>query len=309
LADKARQYAVPAALRLNQWALSGDWTMTKGAIALNKPNGRIAYRFHARDVHVVMGPAADGKPIRFRVFVDGKAPRAGHGTDVDDQGAGTVTDARHVPARPAALAHRRSHVRDRVPRSGCGSVRVHVRMTIRAFAAALASVFIRCLRDVARIAERARSSAPEPAADSALVRSVQASMTNPAMTGFRLMPLGFSSLDARVELAHRAAHSLDVQYYLIANDRTGRLFMRNLREAALRGVRVRLLVDDLYTSGGDAMFRGLAAFPNVEVRVFNPVLLRTAEHRRQVHGVARRRSRASITGCTTSSSSPTASRR
>jgi putative cardiolipin synthase len=84
------------------------------------------------------------------------------------------------------------------------------------------------------------------------------------------MPLGFSSLDARVELARRAAHSLDVQYYLIANDRTGRLFLRNLRDAALRGVRVRLLVDDLYTTGGDQMFRGLAAFPNVEVRLFNP---------------------------------------
>ena len=90
------------------------------------------------------------------------------------------------------------------------------------------------------------------------------------MTGFRLMPLGFSSLDARVELAQRAVHSLDVQYYLIANDRTGRLIMRNLRDAALRGVRVRLLVDDLYTIGGDEMFRGLAAFPNAEVRVFNP---------------------------------------
>jgi putative cardiolipin synthase len=90
------------------------------------------------------------------------------------------------------------------------------------------------------------------------------------MTGFWLMPIGFSSLDARVELARRAVHSLDVQYYLIANDRTGRLFMRNLRDAALRGVRVRLLVDDLNTTGGDEMFRGLAAFENVEVRIFNP---------------------------------------
>ena len=90
------------------------------------------------------------------------------------------------------------------------------------------------------------------------------------MTGFRLMPLGFYSLDARIQLARRARHSLDVQYYLIQNDRTGRLLMRNLRDAALRGVRVRLLVDDLYTTGGDPMFRGLAAFPNVEVRLFNP---------------------------------------
>ena len=68
--------------------------MAKGTVILNKPNGRIAYRFHARDVHLVMGPAADGKPVRFRVLVDGKAPRAAHGTDVDDQGAGTVTTQR-----------------------------------------------------------------------------------------------------------------------------------------------------------------------------------------------------------------------
>ena len=68
----------------------------------------------------------------------------------------------------------------------------------------------------------------------------------------------------------RATDSLDVQYYLIQNDRSGRLLMRTLRNAALRGVRVRLLVDDLNTVGGDPMFHGLAAFPNVEVRLFNP---------------------------------------
>ena len=84
------------------------------------------------------------------------------------------------------------------------------------------------------------------------------------------MPLGFYSLDARIQLARRAHDSLDVQYYLIQGDRSGRLLMRTLRDAALRGVRVRLLVDDLYTTGSDSMFRGLAAFPNVEVRLFNP---------------------------------------
>ena len=84
------------------------------------------------------------------------------------------------------------------------------------------------------------------------------------------MPDGFISLDARVKLARQAQTSLDVQYYLIQNDRTGRLLMRELRDAALRGVRVRLLVDDLYTAGSDPMFLGLSAFPNVEVRLFNP---------------------------------------
>ena len=84
------------------------------------------------------------------------------------------------------------------------------------------------------------------------------------------MPEAYYSLDVRIELVRRARDSLDVQYYLIENDRSGRLLMRNLRDAAMRGVRVRVLVDDLNTVGGDPMFHGLAAFPNVEVRLFNP---------------------------------------
>jgi putative cardiolipin synthase len=98
----------------------------------------------------------------------------------------------------------------------------------------------------------------------------QAASPAPDMSGFRLMPLGAYSLDARVQLAQRAKFSLDVQYYLIQNDKTGRLLLRSLRDAALRGVRVRVLVDDLYTSGGDPLFIGLTAIPNVEVRLFNP---------------------------------------
>ena len=84
------------------------------------------------------------------------------------------------------------------------------------------------------------------------------------------MPVGVYALDTRIQLARRAKHSLDLQYYLIQNDATGRLLLRNVRDAALRGVRVRLLVDDLYTSGGDPLFIGISAFPNVEVRLFNP---------------------------------------
>jgi putative cardiolipin synthase len=118
--------------------------------------------------------------------------------------------------------------------------------------------------------ERPVSAALTPSPDSPLVRIAQTSTPDLALTGFRLMPVGFYSLDARIQLANRARHSLDVQYYLIANDRTGRLVLRTLRDAALRGVRVRLLVDDLYTVGADAMFRNLAMFPNVEVRLFNP---------------------------------------
>ncbi len=92
--DKPRVYAVPARLKLNQWALVGDWTMGKQATVLNKPNGRIAYRFHARDLHLVMGPAAPGTSVRFRVLIDGQPPGAAHGADVDDQGNGTVTEQR-----------------------------------------------------------------------------------------------------------------------------------------------------------------------------------------------------------------------
>ena len=92
--DKPRVYALPARLRLNDWALSGDWTVKKEAVALNKPNGRIAYRFHARDLHLVMGPAAPGTSVRFRVLIDGQPPGAAHGIDVDEQGNGTVTEQR-----------------------------------------------------------------------------------------------------------------------------------------------------------------------------------------------------------------------
>jgi thiol-disulfide isomerase/thioredoxin len=89
-----RVYAAPARLRLNQWALSGDWTVERQATVLNEANGRIAYRFHARDLHLVMGPAARGTSVRFRVLIDGQPPGAAHGLDVDDQGNGTLSEQR-----------------------------------------------------------------------------------------------------------------------------------------------------------------------------------------------------------------------
>jgi thiol-disulfide isomerase/thioredoxin len=92
--DKRRVYAAPARLQLNHWALSGDWTVENEATALNTANGRIAYRFHARDLHLVMGPAARGASVRCRVLIDGQPPGAAHGIDVDDQGNGTVTEQR-----------------------------------------------------------------------------------------------------------------------------------------------------------------------------------------------------------------------
>ncbi len=84
------------------------------------------------------------------------------------------------------------------------------------------------------------------------------------------MPNGAFALNTRVTLASMAQKSLDVQYYLVADDGTGRYLLRALRDAAARGVRVRLLVDDLYDGGEDELFLGLAAYPNVEIRLFNP---------------------------------------
>jgi thiol-disulfide isomerase/thioredoxin len=83
-----------ARLGLNEWTLAGDWTQTRRGVALNKPNGRIVYRFHARDVNLVMGPppVARGAAVRFRVTIDGQPARGG--SDVDEQGQGTVTEQR-----------------------------------------------------------------------------------------------------------------------------------------------------------------------------------------------------------------------
>ncbi len=97
---------------------------------------------------------------------------------------------------------------------------------------------------------------------------------SPKLSGFRLLPEAETAFNARVALARRAEKSLDVQYYLLAGDEIGRLFLRELRDAAARGVRVRLLVDDLYTGNTDALLVGLAAQPNVEVRLFNPLPVR-----------------------------------
>ena len=103
-----------------------------------------------------------------------------------------------------------------------------------------------------------------------LGRIAQASTPAPDQSGFRLMPLGTFSYDTRVQLARRAEVSLDVQYYHFEDDASGRFLLRALRDAANRGVRVRLLIDDLYTGGHDPLFLAFAAHENVQVRLFNP---------------------------------------
>ena len=92
--DEAHTYVAPDRLQLNQWALSGDWTIERGASVLNEADGRIAFRFHARDVNLVMGPPSPGVVVPFRVLVDGEPPRGAHGLDVDEDGHGTVVQQR-----------------------------------------------------------------------------------------------------------------------------------------------------------------------------------------------------------------------
>ena len=118
--------------------------------------------------------------------------------------------------------------------------------------------------------QRVPSSALAPSDSTTLGRIATASQPDDELTGFRLMPTGPFALDTRLALVQRAERSIDVQYFVLQNDATGRYLMRSLRDAALRGVRVRLLLDDLYTADTDHLLMGLAAHANVEVRLFNP---------------------------------------
>lgn len=92
--DKSQTYAIPERLKLNTWALSGDWTMAREFSVANKANGKVTFHFHARDVHLVMGPATHGSSLRYRVTIDGKPPGASHGVDVDADGLGTIDQPR-----------------------------------------------------------------------------------------------------------------------------------------------------------------------------------------------------------------------
>ena len=114
-------------------------------------------------------------------------------------------------------------------------------------------------------------------ADTTLARVAASSRpSDAAPSGFQLLPLGEFAFDARVALARRAERSLDVQSYHIGRDEAGRAFLRELRDAARRGVRVRLLVDDFHAGDVEDLLAGLAAYPNAQVRLFNPIPLRHA---------------------------------
>ena len=92
--DKAHAYEIPKDLGLNHWGLAGNWTVSYEKALLDSAPGSIIYRFHARDLHLVLGPAPDGKPVRFRITLDGKPPGDDHGVDTDSAGLGSVTEQR-----------------------------------------------------------------------------------------------------------------------------------------------------------------------------------------------------------------------
>src|SRR5262249_37882083 len=92
--DKKKIYVGPGRLSLNQWGLEGSWTVGEEMATLSAAPGKIIFRFHARDLHLVLGPTASGKPVRFRVKVDGSEPGADKGADVQSDGTGTVREHR-----------------------------------------------------------------------------------------------------------------------------------------------------------------------------------------------------------------------
>jgi hypothetical protein len=92
--NESHSYTTPETLRRNDWAFEGDWTIKRQPAALNAADGRLTYRFHARDVNLVMAPGDEGTPVRFRVLIDGQAPGDSHGGDIDDQGTGVLSDPR-----------------------------------------------------------------------------------------------------------------------------------------------------------------------------------------------------------------------
>jgi thiol-disulfide isomerase/thioredoxin len=110
--NKSRFYSAPERLEFNQWALIGEWTVGKEAVALNQAGGRVAFCFHARDLNLVMGPAARGASAAFRVLIDGRPPGAAHGADVDDQGNGKVVEQRlyQLVRQPGPIVDRRFEI-------------------------------------------------------------------------------------------------------------------------------------------------------------------------------------------------------
>ena len=93
-ANERQTYTAPEAMRSNQWALAGEWTIMRDLAVAHEAGGRLAYRFHARDLHLVLAPGTPSATVRFRVTIDGEAPGASRGGDIDEQGDGVVSEPR-----------------------------------------------------------------------------------------------------------------------------------------------------------------------------------------------------------------------
>jgi hypothetical protein len=112
VADVVRRYSAPDSLRRNDWALTGDWRIGSVPVVLTEPGGTIVFEFHARDLHLVMGPPTGHGSVRFRVHLDGRAPGAAAGVDVDEDGYGTAEYQRmyQLIRQPGPIGDRRFEV-------------------------------------------------------------------------------------------------------------------------------------------------------------------------------------------------------
>jgi len=110
--DERHVYSAPTVLLRNHWSLSGDWRIGSVPALLNEPGGSIAYQFHARDLHLVMGPPTAGRPVRFTVRLDGEPPGLAHGIDIDERGNGTADYQRmyQLIRQPAPISDRQFEI-------------------------------------------------------------------------------------------------------------------------------------------------------------------------------------------------------
>jgi putative cardiolipin synthase len=153
---------------------------------------------------------------------------------------------------------------------GCAISRVASRIV--RVGVALALLWLQGCAGLPAGVERSASHAFTDTAATPLARIADASLPeDPGLSGFRILPTGDYAFDARIALARGAQRSIDAQYYQVHDDGVGLRFLRELRDAAARGVRVRLLIDDFYTTGQDPLLQEVAALPGIELRLFNPL--------------------------------------
>jgi len=153
------------------------------------------------------------------------------------------------------------------------SLKIRMHHGARCVMVGLALLLSACASSLRSDFTKTPSTALAPATDTPATARIEAvAGEHPGQSGFHLLTNGTAALAARVIVADGAMHSLDVQYYIFANDETGRLVAQRLLAAADRGVRVRLLLDDVQVLGKDKALTALDAHPNIEVRVYNPFM-------------------------------------